>query len=137
MTRRSPKNGSLEQFAGYSLVLRAMCLGLWLVCMDHAFAQSASPPGGRRGFLIDKHTAARVNCVACHSEEPAGTPPEIATCLRCHGGTYAGLAAKTQLVQPNPHASHQGPVPCSVCHHVHSPSQMFCNNCHNFDMTTP
>ena len=122
---------------GLFFALLAMFLGLWFLGVGYALAQSASPPGSGHGFLIDKHTAAKVDCHACHVEEPASKPPEMTMCLSCHGGTYARLAATTQLVQPNPHASHQGPIPCSVCHHVHSPSRMFCNNCHNFDLTTP
>ena len=119
------------------LAFLALLPGLWPFGVSHALGESASVPGGGLGFLIDKHLAAKLDCRACHAEEPASKPPEMATCLSCHGGTYERLAATTESVQPNPHASHQGPIPCSICHHVHSASQMFCNSCHNFDMTTP
>ena len=138
MTKRGPQRRKPGgAMFGLFFALLAMFLGLWFLGVGYALAQSGSPPGSGHGFLIDKHTAAKVDCHACHVEEPASKPPEMAMCLSCHGGTYSRLAATTQLVQPNPHASHQGPIPCSVCHHVHSPSRMFRNNCHNVDLTPP
>jgi hypothetical protein len=104
-----------------------------------AEAQPATPsaaPGGGHGFLIDPHVAAGVACDGCHTER-LPTPPTVATCLGCHGGSYPSLAAKTAQDQPNPHQSHQGEVPCAACHHVHAASVTFCNRCHSFDMTTP
>ena len=74
---------------GLFFALLAMFLGLWFLGVGHALAQSASPPGSGHGFLIDKHTAANVDCHACHVEEPASKPPEMAMCLSCHGGTYS------------------------------------------------
>lgn len=102
-----------------------------------ATALSQSAPGSAHGFLIDKRLSKNINCAACHKESPPQVAPEIATCLGCHGGTYETLAATTASDQPNPHTSHQGPIPCSSCHHVHSVSQTFSNSCHNFDMKTP
>jgi fumarate reductase flavoprotein subunit len=102
-----------------------------------ASAQPPSGPGSGHGFLIDKHLAAKLTCTSCHAESPPHTAPPMATCLGCHGGTYEKLAATTASDQPNPHASHQGPVPCGSCHHVHSASVTFCNSCHNYDMKTP
>lgn len=102
----------------------------------HAAAQSPAAPGAGHGFLIDKHVAAGLNCAACHKESTA-TAPDTATCLSCHGGTYAKLAQMTGQDQPNPHASHQGDIPCAQCHHVHQASVTLCNQCHTFDMRTP
>ena len=126
-------------------VILAALVGLCASFMIHALARSAPAPGSGHGFLIDKHVAAKLNCGACHSENPPNKAPEMATCLGCHGGTYDKLGAATAQKlgiapgsnQPNPHASHQGPVPCANCHHVHAASVMFCNGCHNYEMTTP
>ncbi|MBO0759165.1 MAG: cytochrome c3 family protein, partial [Bradyrhizobiaceae bacterium] len=95
----------------------------------HAGAQSLAPGSGH-GFLIDKHVSKDINCAACHKESPPRVAPEMGTCLGCHGGTYETLAAKTASDEPNPHTSHQGPIPSSSCHRVHSASQTFCNSCH-------
>ena len=107
--------------------------------LDTAAAQSPAPraaPGAGRGFLIDKHVAAGIDCAACHQESTAKAPATT-TCLTCHGGTYAKLAATTEDDEPNPHASHQGEVACLQCHHVHTASTTLCNQCHTFDMKTP
>lgn len=101
-----------------------------------ASAQTAPAPGAGKGFLIDKHAAAGVTCAKCHVESTA-KPPAMATCLSCHGGTYAKLAAQTAQDQPNPHESHRGEVDCAECHHVHKVSVTKCNECHTYDMKTP
>lgn len=104
--------------------------------LGHAFAQSPTAPGAGHGFLIDKHTAAGLNCAACHAETPPAKAPDNAACSKCHG-SYSDLAAKTAQDQPNPHASHLGEIPCASCHHVHQASVTYCSQCHNFDMNTP
>ena len=96
----------------------------------------AVAPGAGHGYLIDRHVAAGVGCAACHGREPAAAPA-VETCLGCHGGNYDRLAAMTAADRPNPHASHEGPLPCSSCHHVHKASVTVCNSCHDFDMKSP
>ncbi|HUI95852.1 MAG TPA: cytochrome c3 family protein [Xanthobacteraceae bacterium] len=118
-------------------IVLAAFIALAAPLVPPATAQSASAPGSGHGYLIDKHLAAKLACAACHAESPPQTAPPMATCLGCHGGSYEKLAQASASHDPNPHASHQGPVPCATCHHVHSASQNFCNSCHNFDMTTP
>jgi fumarate reductase flavoprotein subunit len=122
---------------GFSIVVFSVLIGLFQAIVLQAAAQPSSALGAGHGYLIDKHLAAGLTCDKCHTENPPTKGPEMATCLACHGGTYEKLAAMTEKNQPNPHASHQGPLPCSSCHHVHVASQTFCNNCHNYDMTTP
>jgi fumarate reductase flavoprotein subunit len=104
--------------------------------LGHAFAQSPPAPGSGHGFLIDKHTAAGLNCASCHAESPPSKAPDNSACMKCHG-SYADVAAKTAQDQPNPHASHLGQILCTSCHHVHQASQTYCSQCHNFDMNTP
>jgi len=122
---------------GFSIIVCCVLIGLMQAIVPDALAQSPSAPGVGHGFLINKHVAAGLSCANCHTKNPPMKRPDMATCLACHGGTYEKLAAMTEKNQPNPHASHQGPLPCSSCHHVHVASQMFCNNCHNYDITTP
>ena len=123
---------------GNLIAILCLMIGLAQIIGMHALAQSPpSPaPGASQGFLIDKHVAACLTCNKCHTESTAKAP-ETATCLACHGGTYAKLAEITSGDQPNPHASHQGDLPCAQCHHVHMKSVTMCNKCHTYDMTTP
>lgn len=107
-----------------------------VVVLAHAYAQSPAAPGAGHGFLIDKHMAAGLNCAACHAESPPAKAPDNSACIKCHG-SYSDIAAKTAQDQPNPHASHLGEIPCASCHHVHKASQVYCAQCHNFDMNTP
>lgn len=132
--------------SGAPALVRAMYLLVFLAVpaaaarlTSVAQAQAPTPsavPGAGYGFLIDKHVAARVACNACHTAGPA-TPPEMPTCLGCHGGSYAKLAVMTANARPNPHQSHQGEISCGACHHIHSASVTLCNQCHSYDMTTP
>jgi len=101
-----------------------------------AAAQAPAAPGSGHGFLIDKHVAAGVNCAGCHAKAPPPQVPAVTVCTGCHG-SYQQIAAKTASDHPNPHASHQGDVPCASCHHVHKASESFCDQCHAFGMTTP
>ena len=101
---------------------------------SNAFAQTA--PGVGHGFLIDKHLGAQLTCANCHTESTA-KPPEMATCLSCHGGTYDALAKTTENDDPNPHASHRGELPCAECHHIHQASVLLCSQCHDFELKVP
>jgi len=97
--------------------------------------QQLQAPGAGHGFLIDKHAKAGVACRACHTVD-LSTEPTPQTCLGCHGGSNAALAAATTAL-PNPHESHMGEIPCGDCHHVHKASETKCNQCHTFDLKTP
>ena len=110
--------------------------GLLASLLWQAAAQTQTAPGGGHGFLIDKHTAAGVNCTGCHGNASPPKAPEMTACLGCHG-SYSQIAAKTASDQPNPHASHLGDLPCSACHHVHKASETYCDQCHAFSMSPP
>jgi hypothetical protein len=58
-------------------------------------------------------------------------------CFSCHGN-YDKLADKTDgKGSHNPHASHNGDLPCESCHHVHKASENFCAGCHQFEFKVP
>ena len=86
--------------------------------------------------LVERHKAAGTDCAGCHREEPPRAPVATAVCTDCHGA-YAAIAARTAKDEPNPHASHQGDLPCETCHHVHKPSVDFCMQCHDFGFKAP
>lgn len=94
-----------------------------------AFSQPAKPS------LRGRHATEALSCKDCHkTTEPVARPPAEA-CDRCH--TYAELATATAKVDPNPHQSHQGEVRCTLCHRVHQPSMLVCNECHEFELKVP
>ena len=119
-----------------SIAMFCLLIGLSQGLVARALAQAPAAPGAGHGFLIDKHVAAGVTCAQCHKQSTA-TPPDMPTCLSCHGGSYAKLAEMTKGDEPNPHSSHRGEEPCASCHHVHMASVTLCNQCHTYDMTTP
>ncbi len=80
-----------------------------------------------------KHAEKGVTCVNCHGEAAPAKRAPVSACAKCHGD-YAGIAKLTEKVTPNPHASHQGEVRCTLCHKTHEPSKLYCNECHQFDL---
>jgi hypothetical protein len=88
------------------------------------------------------HAKAMVDCAGCHGKETPllDATVENARCLACHG-PLEKLASKTEpkdLPKRNPHNSHLGEISCTVCHHAHSASTVYCLDCHKtFKMTVP
>jgi len=98
-----------------------------------AQAQSGSPAK----TLLQRHVTAGAKCASCHGDAPKSMPVSDAACLSCHGPLQS-LEAKTAADMPNPHAqAHIGPIPCTACHHIHRPSELYCNKCHSYDMAMP
>lgn len=87
------------------------------------------------------HQNVAKDCSVCHTKENAVAAnvfvtPNSQACLNCHQ-SYSAVAAKTKNLkngEPNPHASaHYGEgIACTACHSEHKPSQVYCNNCHEF-----
>lgn len=88
-------------------------------------------------LLFDKHTAAGMTCIDCHGVEKPTKPAATDSCLACHGENYETLAKMTEKLDPNPHYTHLGDMPCSECHNNHKPSVNMCASCHNIDMKVP
>jgi hypothetical protein len=87
-------------------------------------------------FLADKHKEIGIECQGCHQEKPPSKAVGTPACFSCHGD-HAKVAAQTETVEPNPHASHEGYQSCEVCHHAHKPSTDHCGTCHNFGFQPP
>ncbi|MBI5650328.1 MAG: cytochrome c3 family protein [Chloroflexi bacterium] len=83
-------------------------------------------------FMDGKHLAKNVQCPACHAALPPTAAPETKTCLSCHKGSYTAMAEVTAKVNPNPHTSHEGEIPCVDCHKGHQPFVYGCGKagCH-------
>ena len=119
----------------------ALIMGV-IIPLMHLWA--AGPEGGEgkaaagaaAAFLADRHKAAGIDCSGCHKASPPKDAPPMEACLKCHG-PYEKLAAGSEKLEQNPHASHLGELECSNCHHGHKPSVDYCARCHTFDFQTP
>ena len=113
-----------------------LILGIVLLAASVPAAVNAEPasPGGS---LLQKHLGNGLNCASCHKESPPAAPVKMEQCFTCHGN-YDELADKTDgKGSHNPHASHNGDLPCESCHHMHKPSVNFCASCHQFEFNVP
>ena len=114
------------------LITGSLFLGFWaFLAVIGPFSGAAQAP-----LLEEKHKNAGITCDACHPETPPGKAVSMEVCLGCHGD-YAKLAEQTGKAEPNPHESHEGPVPCEKCHHNHKASENYCASCHNFGFKVP
>jgi fumarate reductase flavoprotein subunit len=113
-----------------------MRIALFGVMVAVAVGLSCGAWAAGDGPLGNKHATAGIDCVGCHQERPPRTLVPTGVCTACHGA-YAVLAGKTEKKHPNPHASHQGELPCESCHHAHGPSADHCAQCHDFGFTVP
>lgn len=91
-------------------------------------AATAENPGTAN--LLSKHDAFGMACISCHSESPPARTVPTADCKSCHGSDDDIADLTDDKGADNPHASHNGPLPCEKCHHVHQPSTNFCGECH-------
>lgn len=93
-------------------------------------------------FLDALHAKKNTTCTGCHGNflPISEATVENGRCLSCHGGLEQ-LAAKTSPMQfpdRNPHKSHLGEIDCTVCHHAHRESEVYCLGCHKaFQMKIP
>jgi hypothetical protein len=93
-------------------------------------------------YLDASHGKAKVVCLSCHGKAipEEGDTVENERCLSCHG-SMESLVAKSEpkdFPDRNPHKSHLGEIACTVCHHGHSASKVYCLGCHGkFKMTIP
>ena len=103
---------------------------IYLVVLALAASLQIKPAASQE--LRGKHHAANLACAACHKGNTTGSP-KAAVCSECHGD-YTAVAKLTSTSKPNPHASHEGDLRCTLCHRVHQTSTLYCNQCHQFDL---
>ena len=87
--------------------------------------------------LSHTHRLNGISCADCHGER---TPPQkigSKACGVCHD--IVNLVEQTKTVaEANPHDSHYGSeLTCNLCHHIHSKSENFCRECHDFQFIVP
>ena len=105
----------------------AFALGFGLCAPSHADT-----------FLADRHASRGLQCANCHGDAAPNAEVDMSACLKCHGGSYKALAAKTESDDINPHDTHLGEAQCVSCHQGHKPPVLSCDNCHEFtDIKVP
>jgi hypothetical protein len=104
-------------------------------CMD--CHKQDSPELFHRLPLSHRHLIDGISCSNCHGNADPPAFVDKDTCMQCH--TPEALVEATRDTHPaNPHDSHYGPeLDCDLCHHVHAPSENFCNQCHEFEFVVP
>ena len=136
-------SSSLQPFTEELFMKRigfGMCFALMIGCV--LGISQGTLMGSESVFLDAIHALQGVDCAGCHEvEKPAeGAEVENDRCLGCHG-RIEDLVAKTapeKFPDRNPHQSHLGAIGCTVCHHGHMASEVYCLGCHkNFDMKIP
>ena len=106
-------------------------LFIFIVLATCPNGESQTPSAG----LEKVHVQRGVTCEQCHGKSQQDPVP-MEPCLGCHGN-YQKLAESSKGRSPNVHDSHLGEIRCTLCHHEHKASEMYCNRCHNFDMKVP
>ena len=118
-------------------IFHTLIFGLLLLVGQTATINAAeTTPAGAQVLLLQKHVDKGMNCTGCHQENPPAKPVVMEKCLSCHG-PYDKLASKTDKGEQNPHGSHQGDLSCDSCHHVHKTSELYCSQCHQFELKVP
>ncbi len=107
-----------------------------------ALIQSVFASWADSSHLDAAHGKADIVCLACHGKTlpEQGDTVENERCLSCHGSleSLAARSAPKDFPDRNPHKSHLGEIACTVCHHGHKPSKVYCLGCHSkFSMKIP
>lgn len=89
-------------------------------------------------FLADRHVERGLKCESCHTPDmKIKTSGDYDICVDCHGN-YNAMIKKTEgRYETNPHAQHEGALPCTECHKGHKAGVNYCGGCHNFEYKVP
>jgi fumarate reductase flavoprotein subunit len=83
------------------------------------------------------HAAQELNCADCHDTDKPEKRAPASKCIECHSSKTdePPIAFKDETdisYNVNPHASHAGNMRCTLCHKIHAPSSLYCNEgCHH------
>lgn len=103
-------------------------------------AGSAAAASGSGKYLADRHAARGIQCDACHTpDKKVKQSGDFDVCVDCHGD-YAAMIKKTDAKyqgKVNPHAQHEGVLPCTECHKGHGPGVNYCGQCHSYIYDVP
>lgn len=112
-------------------------LALFSACLV-AFLSAPVSSYAADKFLADRHVEKGVNCDACHTpDKKLKMTGENEICVSCHGD-YPQMIEKTKgRYEVNPHAQHDGLLPCTECHKGHKAGVNYCGGCHNYTYKVP
>lgn len=110
--------------------------GLSFAADAPAAANAAQPAQGK--FLADRHVARGSKCETCHTADfKVKQSGDFDGCVDCHG-SYEDMIKKTDgRFQVNPHAQHEGVLPCTECHKGHKAGVNYCGQCHSYTYQVP
>ncbi|QAR33290.1 hypothetical protein EP073_07720 [Geovibrio thiophilus] len=116
----------------YTIVLVFLTVSLW------GFAEASDKQ------INAKHAEAGITCSDCHQTDTPSRSASQQSCRSCHENIDAGenlilKSADGKEYSVNPHNAHTGSLRCTICHHIHSPSELYCNKeCHHtFTISVP
>lgn len=104
-----------------------------------ATPQTSAQPVAVQKFLGDRHVQRGLQCDACHTpDQKIKQNGDLDVCSQCHGD-YSAMIAKTKdrYEEVNPHAQHEGVLPCTECHKGHKPGVNYCGQCHSHSFNVP
>ncbi len=101
-------------------------------------AAAVTPVAMGADFLADRHVARGVACDACHTpDKKIKMVGDLEVCVSCHGD-YKKMIERTKgRYEVNPHAQHDGALPCTECHKGHKAGVNYCGGCHNYTYKVP
>ena len=109
------------------------------VILMRALLAAGAASAADQKFGADRHVAMGLTCEVCHGPDKNNLKtPDINTCTQCHN--TKDLVEKTKNVKPtNPHVSphYQDQLECTNCHLMHSETENFCDQCHQFGFKVP
>ena len=124
------------------MILAAFCAAVGLVSLTtagSALAADPAPAGGESHFLADRHVQQYgLKCESCHAKDmKVKQSGDYDVCVDCHGD-YEKMIKKTEgKYQVNPHAQHEGILPCTECHKGHKAGVNYCGQCHSYIYKVP
>ena len=99
---------------------------------------SAAASAETAKFLGDRHVERGLACDACHEKDmKIKVNGDLDVWSSCHGDYKAMIAKTEKRYEVNPHAQHEGALPCSECHKGHKPGVNYCGGCHNYTYKVP
>ena len=103
----------------------------------------AIAPMANAEFLADRHVSKGMDCTICHVSSQDHAIKMNAngeeSCVECHGGydKLVKLTAPKEEGAGNPHAQHDGNLPCTECHKGHKQGVNYCIECHSWEFKVP
>ncbi len=117
----------------YLLMLLAVT---WIVAACSTLSNGGKVAPAAKDNTLAAYHAEMSGCQSCHADGDKvhvtdSETYENSQCVECHG-SYDQLANAD--LEFDPHTSHLGNINCTTCHKGHETPQLFCNNCHSFEV---